>query len=145
MKSIRVNTKATATLLCLFATMFFSSIAQASTTHTINITAETLPNGQLGYKMISHEGSDHNYPIEAVIPGPTLFVEQGDTVNITLINNTGSGVYLNYNNSHNIIDGNFIDGMGSPLNGISFSNYADYNIISDNTSVQINWISGWII
>ena len=94
MKSIIVNTKATA-LLCLIVATLFSNIAQASTTHTIKIEAETLPNGQLAYKMISHVGSDQNYPVEAVIPGPTLFVEQGDTVNITLTNNTAVPVGLN--------------------------------------------------
>ncbi len=89
------TSKAMAALICLIPTLFFSGIVLASTTHTIHITAETLPNGQLGYKMTSHIGSSQNYPADAVIPGPTFFVQQGDTVDIELTNNTGVPVGLN--------------------------------------------------
>ena len=97
MKSIvfGFNKKTMAVLVGLMTTLFFTSIALAATTHTINLTAETLPNGQLGYKMVNHEGSSHNYPAEAVIPGPSLFVQQGDTVNISLTNNTNVPVGIN--------------------------------------------------
>ncbi|MCP5244963.1 MAG: multicopper oxidase domain-containing protein [Burkholderiales bacterium] len=97
MKSIvfGFNTKTMAVLIGFMTTLFFSSIALATTTHTINLTAETLPNGQLGYKMVSHDGSSHNYPADAVIPGPSLFVQQGDTVNISLTNNTNAPVGIN--------------------------------------------------
>ena len=97
MKSIvfGLNQKTMSVLIGLMTALFFSGIALAATTHTINITAETLPNGQLGYKMVSHDGSNHNYPTQAVIPGPSLFVEQGDTVNISLTNNTGVPVGFN--------------------------------------------------
>ena len=83
--------------VCLTVMLFFSSSLLAAT-HTIELSAETLPNGQLGYKMISHassEGETPSYPAEAVIPGPTLFVKLGDTVNITLTNNTSVDVGLN--------------------------------------------------
>ncbi|PTN11040.1 multicopper oxidase domain-containing protein [Nitrosomonas aestuarii] len=97
MKSIIfwLNKKTMTALMAFMTAMLFSSIALAATTHTINITAETLPNGQLGYKMISHDGSTQNYPAEAIIPGPTLFAQLGDTINITLTNNTGVPVGLN--------------------------------------------------
>ncbi|MDR4514396.1 multicopper oxidase domain-containing protein [Nitrosomonas sp.] len=91
----RFNRKTMVALICFMATLFFSSIALASTTHTINLTAETLPNGQFGYKMVSHDASNQNYPAEAVIPGPSLIVQQGDTVNISLTNNTGVPVGIN--------------------------------------------------
>jgi plastocyanin len=51
--------------------------------HNITLSAEVLPNGQVGYKR--GEG-------QALIPGPTLFVKQGDTVNVTVTNNTGKPV-----------------------------------------------------
>jgi len=50
--------------------------------HNITLSAEVLPNGQVGYK---REG-------QAIIPGPTLFVKQGDMVNVTVTNNTGKPV-----------------------------------------------------
>ncbi|NKB80393.1 MAG: multicopper oxidase domain-containing protein [Nitrospirales bacterium] len=87
-----------AALIGVIATMSFSSIVLTSTSHTINIAAEALPNGQLGYKMISHAGSGQSYPTEAVIPGPTLFVQKGDKVHITLTNNTNVPVGLNIPN-----------------------------------------------
>ncbi|WP_373509626.1 multicopper oxidase domain-containing protein [Thiocapsa sp.] len=87
--------KAMTVLICFMPTFFLSSVASAATAHTINITAETLPNGQLGYKMTSHVGSSQTYSADAVIPGPTLFVRQGDTVDITLTNNTSVPVGLN--------------------------------------------------
>ncbi|PSJ16072.1 copper oxidase [Nitrosomonas supralitoralis] len=77
-------------IFMLFAAMLlFSNLALAAT-HTISLSAEKLPNGQFGYKMINHassEGDTPTYPDTAVIPGPTLFVKQGDVVNVELINN----------------------------------------------------------
>ena len=84
---------------CMVVALFLPTIVLAAT-HTINITAETLPNGQLGYKMESHVGANQNYPAEAVIPGPTLFVQQGDTVNISLTNNTSVPVGFNISGVH---------------------------------------------
>ncbi len=59
-------------------TLLTSSVAVAAV-HNIALTAKTLPNGQLAY------ASGGN---EAVIPGPTLFVKEGDTLSITLTNTT---------------------------------------------------------
>ena len=64
-------------------TLLISPFALAATTHNITLTAETLPNGQIAYAMAGNE---------AVIPGPTLFVKEGDTVHISLTNNTSNKV-----------------------------------------------------
>ena len=47
MRSIifEISKKTMAVLIGFMTTLFFSSIALAATTHTINLTAETLPNG----------------------------------------------------------------------------------------------------
>ncbi|WP_235590390.1 multicopper oxidase domain-containing protein [Nitrosomonas ureae] len=63
-------------------TVLISPLALA-TAHNISLTAETLPNGQIAYAMAGNE---------AVIPGPTLFVKEGDTVHISLTNNTSNKV-----------------------------------------------------
>ena len=65
-----------------------STVALAAS-HNIVMSAEILPNGQHGYKMVSHGGNQgSHYPAVAVVPGPTLFVKQGDSVKVQLINNT---------------------------------------------------------
>jgi DNA-binding beta-propeller fold protein YncE/plastocyanin len=68
-------------------------------THTISMTAETLPNGQDAYKMTSHSasaGTTPTYSNMATIPGPTLIVGEGDTVQVTLTNNiAGKAVGFN--------------------------------------------------
>ncbi|MBA2484127.1 MAG: multicopper oxidase domain-containing protein, partial [Nitrosomonas sp.] len=99
MKSIpsRLNKKPWAVLVAMTLLLIFSNVLLAAT-HSIELSTETLPNGQFGYQMISHtssEGTTPNYPAGAVIPGPTLFVKLGDTVNITLTNNTSVDVGLN--------------------------------------------------
>lgn len=66
-------------LLLLAATLLVSPALLAAV-HNIALTAEILPNGQLAYKQA--DGA------KAVIPGPALFVTEGDTVNVTLTNNT---------------------------------------------------------
>lgn len=78
------------TCLTLFTMLWLSNLALAAT-HNIHLAAQTLPNGQHGYRMLSHtssEGSTPTYPNEATIPGPTVFVKQGDVLNVTLTNNT---------------------------------------------------------
>ncbi|MHA1744949.1 MAG: NosD domain-containing protein [Promethearchaeota archaeon] len=50
----------------------------------------------------------------------------------TLINNTLLGIYLNFNNSHNTFDDNYFQALAYSQTGISFSNYGDYNIVSNN-------------
>ena len=68
------------TALMLFVITVLASPVALSAVQSFNVTAKTLPNGQLAYAL----GSD----AEAVIPGPALFVKQGDTINVTLTNNT---------------------------------------------------------
>ena len=74
-----------ATLMTLlwFAVALLASPIALAAVHSFALTAETLPNGQLAYKLNNEK---------AVIPGPTLFVKEGDTVNINLTNNTGVAV-----------------------------------------------------
>lgn len=77
---------ALAVFMLLAAALLSSSMAMAAV-HSFSFTAKTLPNGQLGYA----SGSD----AEAVIPGPALFVKQGDTVQVTLTNTTAVDVGFN--------------------------------------------------
>lgn len=69
-------------VVTLLAAALVSSPQALAAAHNITLTAEVLPNGQVGYK---REG-------QAVIPGPTLFVKQGDAVNVSVTNNTGKPV-----------------------------------------------------
>ncbi|MBA4143090.1 MAG: multicopper oxidase domain-containing protein [Nitrosospira sp.] len=74
-------TTATAFALLLGAMLLMAPpLAQSATNHNLALSAVVLPNGQYGYT----RGDD----AEAVIPGPTLFVKQGDTVSVTVTNNT---------------------------------------------------------
>jgi FtsP/CotA-like multicopper oxidase with cupredoxin domain len=74
--------------------------AVASKTHTIVLAAEPLDNGLLAYKMISHEIDDGDdtddvtdrYSDEPTIPGPTIVIEEGDEVDLTIQNELGSGM-----------------------------------------------------
>ncbi len=75
------NPASTLTAFILFAVTLLVSPMVLAAVHNFSISANTLPNGQLGYAL---GGST----AEAVIPGPALFVKQGDTVQITLTNNT---------------------------------------------------------
>ncbi|TFH28901.1 MAG: right-handed parallel beta-helix repeat-containing protein, partial [Promethearchaeota archaeon] len=59
----------------------------------------------------------------------------------TFINNSVLAIYLNYNNSLNIIEGNLIDGLGSQGDGISFYNYGDNNTIIDNTIQNLSGLA----
>gem|GEM_PF-3948419 len=77
------------TVLILFAVTFLISPMALAATHYFTMTAKTLPNGQLGYAMGGTEGGSD---VEAAIPGPALFVKQGDVVNVTLFNYTASDV-----------------------------------------------------
>ncbi len=66
-------------------------------THNIEMSAEVLPDGKMGYKMISHviiEEEDavdvtDRYDNRASIPGPTIIIDEGDEVFVTLNNNLG--------------------------------------------------------
>lgn len=87
----------TITAIVLFMTTWLLSSIALAASHNVILSAETLPNGQYGYKMISHtsDGAVPNYPAEAVIPGPTLFVQSGDSITIQLTNNTNVKVGFN--------------------------------------------------
>ena len=74
---------------CLFPAWLMAA------THNIVMSAETLPNGQPAYKLLSHSsdnGSVPGYAAEATIPGPTLFIKTGDKIKVQLTNNTQSPV-----------------------------------------------------
>ena len=81
------NPVSTLTAFILFAVTLLASPMVLAAVHNFSITANTLPNGQLGYALAGNA--------EAVIPGPALFVKQGDTVQITLTNNTAFKVGFN--------------------------------------------------
>ncbi|MBA2658525.1 MAG: multicopper oxidase domain-containing protein [Nitrosospira sp.] len=69
-----------ATALALFTAMLLlAPVGAKAANHDLALSAEVLPNGQYGYK----RGDS-----PAVIPGPTLFVKQGDTISVTVTNNT---------------------------------------------------------
>ena len=95
-----LTTKTVMALVCFTTMLFFSNLLLAAT-HTIEMSAETLPNGQFGYQLNTYTGPSQLTPSgEAVIPGPTLFVQQGDELNITLTNNTNVPVGLNIPGMH---------------------------------------------
>jgi len=67
-------------------------------THNIEMSAEILPDGRMGYKMISHVIVDEDdvqdvtsrYDAFASVPGPTIIIDEGDEVFVTLNNNLGA-------------------------------------------------------
>jgi DNA-binding beta-propeller fold protein YncE/plastocyanin len=67
------------TVFALLAVMLSALPTVQAANHDLALSAEVLPNGQYGYK----RGDG-----QAVIPGPTLFVKQGDTISVTVTNNT---------------------------------------------------------
>ena len=73
------NPQVVVTAVALLVLMLVASSSVLAAAHSVNLTAKVLANGQLGYAL--NDG-------EAVIPGPTLFVKEGDTINVTLNNNT---------------------------------------------------------
>ena len=83
-----------ATLVVFVAACLFPTWLMAAT-HSVVLSAETLPNGQPAYKLLSHTSSNGTVPgyaTEATIPGPTLFIKTGDKINVQLTNNTQSPV-----------------------------------------------------
>jgi FtsP/CotA-like multicopper oxidase with cupredoxin domain len=77
-----------------------SAEAVASKTHEITLVAEALDNDLLAYRMDSHvvdDGSDteditNRYSDEASIPGPTIMIDEGDEVSLTIENDIGTGI-----------------------------------------------------
>lgn len=100
--SVLASPMAISNFLMGLPTVFNTAIAQPGSgiTHTISMTAETLPNGQQAYMMVSHnidgEESETDYADIATIPGPTIVVRAGDEVKVTLTNNVaGKSVGFN--------------------------------------------------
>lgn len=80
--------------------VFYTAQADDPKTHNIVMSAEHLPDGRLGYKMISHtieadgDGSidvTDRYSANPSIPGPTIIIDEGDEVFVQLQNNLGEG------------------------------------------------------
>lgn len=86
-----------ASLDSFISTMSNNAEALPANKHLITMSAENLPNGQLAYKMVSHEVYDSAdvfvqdrtsfYSEDPSVPGPTIIIEEGDEVSITLENN----------------------------------------------------------
>ncbi|QBQ55155.1 multicopper oxidase domain-containing protein [Nitrosococcus wardiae] len=94
MKAIVFGLKKKTTMaLMLLATMLVSSNLILAATYNFEVFAKPLPNGQLGYVLDSEDA-------DAIIPGPTLFVKKGDTINITLTNKTDVAVGINIPGLH---------------------------------------------
>ena len=103
-----------------------SAEAVEGDTHTIVLSAETLSNGLLAYKMVSHEieGNDvsDRYSDEASIPGPTIIINEGDEVFITLQNDI------------DIPDGTVFDRVSLHVHGVH------YTIENDGTLEHVNGV-----
>lgn len=119
--------------------------AEATTgvNHEIALVAEPLDNGLLAYRMGSHEvyngttlvdDRTADYSEEPSIPGPTIVITEGDTVDLTIVNNLGEdNVSVHVHGVHYEIDS---DGTLQHINGIGdqgatpFANYT------------VHWIAG---
>lgn len=74
--------------------------AAPSKLHEITLVAEELDNGLLAYRMDSHSVDDGSgaeditdrYSDEASIPGPTIVIDEGDEVDLTVENALGTGI-----------------------------------------------------
>jgi FtsP/CotA-like multicopper oxidase with cupredoxin domain len=72
--------------------------AAPSKTHEITLAAQPLDNGLLAYQMVSHTVDDGEsiedrtgtYSEDPTIPGPTIIIDEGDEVFLTLQNELGS-------------------------------------------------------
>jgi len=96
-------------------------------THLISITAHKLLNGQLAYKMLSHQIDDgisltdvtqQRYGLSPTpsIPGPTIIIDEGDEVFLTLTNSIGEDcVSVHVHGVHYTIES---DGTLAELNGV---------------------------
>lgn len=68
---------------------FNVAFAQAAE-NVVELEAEVLPNGQYAYRMVSHtvDGDDvaDRYDEDATIPGPTIVINEGESLDITVTN-----------------------------------------------------------
>lgn len=69
----------------------FGAAFAAPAENTVKLEAVALPNGQLAYKMISHEVGNEDvterYGDAATIPGPTIVINEGESLSIEVENN----------------------------------------------------------
>jgi hypothetical protein len=101
-----------------------SAEATTGVNHEITLVAEMLDNGLLAYKMDSHMVDDGTtifdvtgkYSEDATIPGPTIVITEGDTVDLTIENDIGEGmVSVHVHGVHYDIES---DGTLEHINGI---------------------------
>jgi YVTN family beta-propeller protein len=66
----------------------FHSALAAGAANEVTLEAEVLPNGQYAYSMVSHtvdgEPADIDYSEIATIPGPTIVINEGESLEITV-------------------------------------------------------------
>lgn len=118
-----------------FSISNFNSIntaqAESGKTHIIELSAHSLPNGQLAYKMDSHtvtvddvtvEDLTSKYSGQPSIPGPTIVLEEGDDVAISITNNI------------DVPEGLVHDKVSLHVHGVH------YDIHSDGTLFHLNMI-----
>jgi hypothetical protein len=100
--------------------------AEATTgvNHEITLVAEMLDNGLLAYRMDSHMMDNgttvvdltDKYSEDATIPGPTIVITEGDTVDLTIENDIGDGmVSVHVHGVHYDIES---DGTLQHINGV---------------------------
>lgn len=114
----------------------FAADAADPKTHEITMAAASLPNGQLGYQMISHviDGTDvteqrYGANPQPSIPGPVIVMDEGDQVLLTLRNDLGEdcvsvhvhGVHYGIESDGTLaeINGN-VDSCATPGNPYTF-------------------------
>ncbi len=108
--------------------LVFPVSADDPRTHNIEMSAEILPDGRMGYKMISHviieEDDDEEdaidvtsrYDDRASIPGPTIIINEGDQAFVTLNNNLGEDcVSIHVHGVHYVTED---DGTLEEVNGV---------------------------
>ncbi|MBP2335509.1 FtsP/CotA-like multicopper oxidase with cupredoxin domain [Saccharothrix coeruleofusca] len=95
-----------------------AAVAQAGTVKKVTIYAEALPGNLYGYGL---------EPGKATIPGPTLEVYEGDTLEITLVNNTDRRMSIH---PHGVDYST--DSDGAPLNN-SFNNPGETRVYTWRT------------
>lgn len=125
----------------ILALVFLPVSASIAAEHVIEITAEEveayddgLGNKLLAYKMLSHtvDGNDitGRYSPYATIPGPTLFLTEGDTVKLTILNAISDG--FDSITDEDLHQGKISNQVSVHVHGVH------YRIVSDGTLKVIN-------
>ena len=120
-------------ILLSITAVFLASIGRShAAEHIIQLTAEETRHDGFGhellaYKMLSHtvNGTDitDRYSLEATIPGPTIILNEGDKVKLTILNAISDGI---------LPDAAYSKQVSVHVHGVH------YNIISDGTLKSIN-------